>query len=59
MPIPARVPGNVELDLVRAGLLPEQLEKGHNIYLLRELETMQWWYTKNFTWEPGFWRRPV
>ena len=49
--VAAQVPGNVELDLVRAGLLPEQLEKGHNIYLLRELETMQWWYTKTFTWE--------
>ncbi len=49
--VSAQVPGNVELDLVRAGLLPEQLEKGHNIYLLRELETMQWWYTKTFTWE--------
>ena len=49
--VSAQVPGNVELDLVGAGLLPEQLEKGHNIYLLRELETMQWWYTKTFTCE--------
>ena len=26
--IPAGVPGNVELDLIRAGLLPEDLERG-------------------------------
>jgi len=47
--IPARVPGNVELDLVRAGELPADLERGHNIYKLRDLETHQWWYSRTFT----------
>ena len=46
--VPAQVPGNVELDLIRAGLLPEELDKGNNIYCLRELETLQWWYARAF-----------
>jgi beta-mannosidase len=46
--IKASVPGNVELDMIRAGLLSEELEKGHNIYNLRELEVNQWWYSKHF-----------
>lgn len=45
--IPAVVPGNVELDLQRAGLLPE-LSVGNNIYLLREYETFEWWYRREF-----------
>ncbi|MDW8290210.1 MAG: glycoside hydrolase family 2 TIM barrel-domain containing protein [Armatimonadota bacterium] len=45
--IPAVVPGNVELDLMRAGVLPE-LSVGNNIYLLREYETYEWWYRKQF-----------
>ncbi|MDD2762460.1 MAG: hypothetical protein PHE83_00645 [Opitutaceae bacterium] len=48
-PIPARVPGNVELDLIRAGLLPGELERGNNIYELRKIETQQWWYLRTFT----------
>ncbi|MEZ5277829.1 MAG: hypothetical protein R3F07_15720 [Opitutaceae bacterium] len=47
-PIPACVPGNVELDLIRSGLLPEELEKGHTIYRLRDLEANQWWYSRTF-----------
>ncbi len=46
--IPAHVPGNVELDLIRAGLLPEDLDKAHNIYQLRMLETNQWWFSRDF-----------
>ncbi len=46
--VSAQVPGNVELDLIRAGLLPEDLDKGHNVYRLRELETLQWWYARAF-----------
>lgn len=46
--IPAQVPGNVELDLIRAGLLPQELERGNNIYELRTLETFQWWYSRTF-----------
>ena len=44
----ANVPGNVELDLMRAGLLSEDLERGNQIYLLRELERHQWWYSRTF-----------
>ncbi len=46
-PIPARVPGNVELDLVRAGLLPEPFF-ADNIRGLRALETHEWWYQRSF-----------
>jgi len=45
--IPALVPGNVELDLIRAGVLPEP-SVGNNIYRLREFETYEWWYRKRF-----------
>ncbi len=43
----AIVPGNVELDLMRAGILPE-LSYANNIYLLREYEEYQWWYQLAF-----------
>ena len=46
--IAATVPGNVELDLMKAGLLPE-LSVGTNIYRLRELEGNQWWYQRKFS----------
>ena len=45
--IEAIVPGNVELDLMRAGVLPE-LSYGNNIYLLREYEGYEWWYKRSF-----------
>ncbi|MGE5532073.1 MAG: glycosyl hydrolase 2 galactose-binding domain-containing protein [Bacteroidota bacterium] len=45
--IEAQVPGNVELDLMRAGVLPE-LSHANNIYLLREYEGFQWWYRRSF-----------
>lgn len=45
--ITASVPGNVELDLQKAGLLPE-LSVGNNIYLLRDYETCEWWYRRDF-----------
>ncbi len=44
----AQVPGNVELDLIRADLLPEELDRGNNIYRLLELEMHQWWYSRTF-----------
>jgi len=47
-PVLAQVPGNVELDLIRADLLPEDLARGNNIYRLRELEMHQWWYSRSF-----------
>ncbi len=46
-PVPAQVPGNVELDLVRAGLLPEPFEAA-NIHLLRRYEGHEWWYRRTF-----------
>ncbi|RPJ51198.1 MAG: hypothetical protein EHM21_03270, partial [Chloroflexi bacterium] len=45
--VSAYVPGNVELDLVRAGQLPEPFY-GDQIRRLRPLETHEWWYIRNF-----------
>ncbi|MCL5996467.1 MAG: glycoside hydrolase family 2 [Chloroflexi bacterium] len=45
--IPASVPGNVELDLVAAGALPEP-SIGDNIYRLRAYEGHEWWYRRTF-----------
>ena len=45
--IEARVPGNVELDLVRAGLLPEPFV-GRNILELAQYEHDEWWYRRRF-----------
>ena len=47
--ISATVPGNVELDLSRAGILPEDLFKGMNITLAEKYEIYEWWYEKSFT----------
>ena len=46
--IPATVPGNVELDLVRNGLLPEDLYHGENMRTLRAYEAHEWWYRREF-----------
>lgn len=46
-PIPARVPGNVELDLMRAGALPDPFY-GDNIRRLQPYESHEWWYTREF-----------
>ena len=45
--IPAAVPGNVELDLMRAGVLPDVFA-GSNIFALRALEGDEWWYRTHF-----------
>ena len=45
--VKATVPGNCELDLVRAGLLPEP-EIGLNVLKFRETEGNQWLYTRTF-----------
>ena len=45
--IPAQVPGNVELDLYEAHMLPD-LTKGSNIYEAITLETYQWNYERYF-----------
>ncbi len=45
--IEATVPGNVELDLLKAGLIDDPMV-GNNIYVLRKYEGYQWCYTKKF-----------
>ncbi|HNW56729.1 MAG TPA: glycoside hydrolase family 2 TIM barrel-domain containing protein [Bacteroidales bacterium] len=45
--IKAVVPGNVELDLLAAGIIKNP-ETGNNIYELRKYEAYQWWYYKKF-----------
>ena len=47
-PIAAEVPGNVELDLARAGVLQDPYV-GDNVLKLREYETHEWWYVRTFT----------
>lgn len=46
-PLPALVPGNVELDLQRAGLLADPFYAA-NIRALRPLEFCEWWYRRSF-----------
>ena len=46
--IAAQVPGNVELDLSRAGLLPENLLKGMGTKIAEQYETYEWWYQRTF-----------
>ena len=46
--IPATVPGNVELDLLAAGLA-DRPEVGSNVYKLRPWEGWQWRYSRTFT----------
>ena len=43
----ASVPGNVELDLLAAGMI-ENPEVGNNIYKLRPYEFCQWMYSRHF-----------
>lgn len=45
--IEATVPGNVELDMLKAGLIADPM-LGNNIYALRKYEGYQWCYTKKF-----------
>lgn len=45
--LPAMVPGNVELDLMAAGMLPE-LSVGNNVELVRKLEGHRWFYQRSF-----------
>ena len=44
----ATVPGNVELDLLAAGMIDDP-EIGNNIYKLRPYEFCQWMYSRHFT----------
>ena len=45
--ITATVPGNVEIDLEREGIIEDPMI-GDNVYDLRKYETYQWWYKRNF-----------
>ena len=45
--ISAKVPGNVELDLLASGKIKNP-EVGINIYDLRKYEAYQWWYSRTF-----------
>ena len=47
--VAATVPGNVELDLSAAGILPKDLFKGMNITEAEKFEHYEWWYEKTFT----------
>ncbi|HOX38462.1 MAG TPA: glycoside hydrolase family 2 TIM barrel-domain containing protein [Candidatus Brocadiia bacterium] len=49
--VPATVPGNCELDLVAAGILPEPFV-GMGVKLLRPFEFKQWWYECEFAAPP-------
>lgn len=45
----AAVPGCVQLDLSKAGYLPDDLYMGENILETEKYETWQWWYERTFT----------
>lgn len=48
--IPAAVPGNVELDLSKNGLITDDLFMGKNLLGdVRKIETWEWWYKTEFT----------
>ena len=44
--LPATVPGNVELDLLRAKVLPDPFKGSTS--KLRQYETFEWWYERQF-----------
>lgn len=46
--ISATVPGNVELDLMEAGLYPKDIMVGNRAYEIFKWERYQWCYTKKF-----------
>ncbi|MBQ8876936.1 MAG: hypothetical protein IJY63_05265 [Clostridia bacterium] len=46
--IPAAVPGNVEIDLMNAGKLPN-IYQGDHVEKTREFELHDWWYVKEFS----------
>lgn len=44
----ATVPGNAELDLMKCGILPEDIYRGMNIKEVEKFENFEWWYKKEF-----------
>ncbi len=51
--LPAQVPGEIHLDLIRAGQMPEP-SLGTNMPDCRWPETKSWWYRTTFTLDQGF-----
>ncbi len=51
--ISASVPGNVEMDLQRAGKVGDPFF-GRNMYSFRKYEFYQWWYQREFEMPEGF-----
>ena len=47
--IPCTVPGNVELELINQGILPEDIYMGQNIRLTEAYEKYEWWYETKIT----------
>lgn len=45
--IASQIPGNVEIDLMNAGILPN-IYKDANVEKTREFELYDWWYVKEF-----------
>lgn len=45
--IPSKIPGNVEIDLMNAGILPD-IYQGTNVERTKEFELYDWWYIKDF-----------
>lgn len=54
--LPAEVPGNIHLDLRRAGRIPHPFQMDHS-KRLRHLEPMEWWYRGDFQFPPASARR--
>ena len=46
--IEAQVPGCVQLDRSRAGILPSDLYMGDNITKTEDFENWEWYYTRTF-----------
>ena len=47
--IPATVPGCVQLDMSKAGILPSDLFMGMNVCETEKYEGYEWWYERTFT----------
>lgn len=52
VPLPGRVPSNVEIDLAEAGLLPKDIAHKDGLKQAEKYEKYQWWYEREFSPEP-------
>lgn len=57
--IDAKVPGNIELDLSRAGFLPEDLFMGDNLRKAQDFEYFEFWYETDFEIPEEFEGKPL